>query len=187
MTTDNRTNEPTEEQIEAAALAMHRLPVNIGGGRGFSYYVEPARAALEAAARAAQGAAPQAKSVPKSIYISPSLPGMISNLWKSDPSENSVRTALKLAGDLIQELIDLKAAPVLPSSGVDEARAAAARAEAAEAAIERIRAIIALDEKQDEAAGEYRDPDARREQVANRTIMRIQAALAPVTEEGDKE
>lgn len=68
------------------------------------------------------------------IYINPALPGMISNLWKSDPSENSVRTALKLAGDLIQELIDLKAAPVLPSSGVDEdklaevERAAAARA-----------------------------------------------------------
>lgn len=35
---------------------------------------------------------------------------MIRNLWKSDPSEASVRTALKLAGDLIQELIDLKAA-----------------------------------------------------------------------------
>lgn len=51
-----------------------------------------------------------AKSAPKSSYISPSLPVMIRNLWKSDPSENSVRTALKLAGDLIQELIDLKAA-----------------------------------------------------------------------------
>lgn len=73
-----------------------------------------------AALVAAQGAAPQAESAPKSSYISPSLPGMIRNLWKSDPSENSVRTALKLAGDLIQELIDLKAAQVLPSSGVDE-------------------------------------------------------------------
>lgn len=66
-----------------------------------------------------QGAAPQAESTPKSSYISPSLPGMIRNLWRSDPSENSVRTALKLAGDLIQELIDLRAAPVL-SGGVDE-------------------------------------------------------------------
>ena len=41
-------------------------------------------------------------------YISPSLPGMIRNLWKSDLSERSVRTALNLAGDLIQELIDLR-------------------------------------------------------------------------------
>ena len=44
-------------------------------------------------------------------YISPSLPGMIRNLWKSDPSERSVRTALNLAGDLIQELIDLRDQP----------------------------------------------------------------------------
>ena len=44
-------------------------------------------------------------------YISPSLPGMIRNLWKSDLSERSVRTALNLAGDLIQELIDLRDQP----------------------------------------------------------------------------
>ena len=70
------------------------------------------------------GVAPQAESEPRSSYISPALPGMIRNLWRSDPSENSVRTALKLAGDLIQELIDLKASPVLPSSGVDEEKLA---------------------------------------------------------------
>ena len=46
-------------------------------------------------------------------YISPSLPGMIRNLWKSDPSERSVRTALNLAGDLIQELIDLRDQPAM--------------------------------------------------------------------------
>ena len=46
----------------------------------------------------------------RSTYISPALPGMIRDLWKSDPSERSVQTALALAGDLIQELIDLRAA-----------------------------------------------------------------------------
>ena len=39
-------------------------------------------------------------------YISPSLPGMIRNLWKSDPSERSVRTALNLAGDLRIEALN---------------------------------------------------------------------------------
>ena len=58
----------------------------------------------------AASVAPLAESVPTSKHISPRLPSMIRNLWKSDPSENSVRTALKLAGDLIQELIDLRAA-----------------------------------------------------------------------------
>ena len=126
---DNRTNEPTEAQVEAAAKAIGITVINSRGAARFGWdditeaekalYMRGARAALVAASRAAQGAAPQAESVPKSTYISPSLPGMIRNLWKSDPSENSVRTALKLAGDLIQELIDLKAAPA-PSSGVDE-------------------------------------------------------------------
>ena len=46
----------------------------------------------------------------RSTHISPALPGMIRDLWKSDPSERSVQTALALAGDLIQELIDLRAA-----------------------------------------------------------------------------
>ena len=84
-------------------------------------YAECLVSRLADALEAAQGAAPQAESVPTSKYISPHLPSMIRNLWKSDPSENSVRTALKLAGDLIQELIDLRAAPVQPSSTVDEA------------------------------------------------------------------
>ena len=214
MTTDNRTNEPTPEQVEAAAKAAYEyaqenatvpMPRREWESLGWierGLFEGEARAALEAAARAAQGAAPQehptmeeigediargirdslsgvapqepslsnseileriaeqereaagapapqepnqtetksgnnfvsldpekvaaqgaapqAESNPTSSYISPSLPGMIRNLWKSDPSENSVRTALKLAGDLIQELIDLKASAVLPSSGVDE-------------------------------------------------------------------
>lgn len=115
---------PSEAQVEAAAKTLHetRNPwfgaYGDWGAAGFGIkqaFRESARAALVAA----HGAAPQAESSPTSSYISPSLPGMIRNLWKSDPSENSVRTALKLAGDLIQELIDLKASPVLPSSGVD--------------------------------------------------------------------
>ena len=43
-----------------------------------------------------------------STFISPRFPDQIRNLWKGDPSEQSVRTALALAGDLIQELIDLR-------------------------------------------------------------------------------
>ena len=125
MTTDNRTNEPTEAQVEAAARAIAdklfsrwtlTSRVRASKDRGSLLHVA-ARAALVAAA----SVAPQAESVPTSKYISPSLPGMIRNLWKSDPSENSVRTALKLAGDLIQELIDLRAAQAQPSSTVDEA------------------------------------------------------------------
>lgn len=118
--TDNRPNEPTESQVEAAAKVLLRDYQSEYDGGDVSEFLEVARAALEAAARAAQCAAPHAGSSPTSSYINPSLPGMIRNLWKSDPSENSVRTALKLAGDLIQELIDMKAAPVLPSGGVDE-------------------------------------------------------------------
>ena len=68
--TDNRANEPTEAQVEAAAKAMHgsRNPWFAAYGRwddaGFELkqaFRKAARAALEAAARAAQGAAPQAE------------------------------------------------------------------------------------------------------------------------------
>ena len=48
--------------------------------------------------------------VSRSTFISPRFPDQIRNLWKGDPSEQSVRTALALAGDLIQELIDLREA-----------------------------------------------------------------------------
>lgn len=123
MAIDNRTNEPTPEQVEAAAKALRAdegFMAEVHSALEVSWSEYIARLVLVAA----QGDAPQAESAPKSSYISPSLPAMIRNLWKSDPSENSVRTALKLAGDLIQELIDLKAAPVLPLSGVDEERLA---------------------------------------------------------------
>lgn len=57
MATDNRTNEPTPEQVEAAAKAYQAAqnadPYDFKGRM---------RAALEAAARAAQGAASQAES-----------------------------------------------------------------------------------------------------------------------------
>ena len=134
MTADNRMNEQlsgntgqfTEAQIEAAAREydpeawfLHDQ-LREKGEKGLDGMVAYSLSKGRAALVAAQGAAPQAEGAPKSSYISPSLPAMIRNLWKSDPSENSVRTALKLAGDLIQELIDLKAAPVLPLSGVDE-------------------------------------------------------------------
>lgn len=104
------TEEPTPEQIEAgrkAVLANFHPPTDLKP----TWHLNPeevARAVLAAAA----GAAPQEPTPAPSKYINPSLPGMIRNLWKSDPSEASVRTALGLAGDLIQELIDLRAAPV---------------------------------------------------------------------------
>ena len=44
----------------------------------------------------------------RSTFISPRFPDQIRNLWEGDPSEQSVRIALALAGDLIQELIDLR-------------------------------------------------------------------------------
>ena len=46
--------------------------------------------------------------VSRSTFISPRFPDQIRNLWEGDPSEQSVRTALALAGNLIQELIDLR-------------------------------------------------------------------------------
>ncbi|MFA5901377.1 MAG: hypothetical protein WC829_19920 [Hyphomicrobium sp.] len=130
MTTDDRTNEPNK-YAGFLARQNHQRDSHLGlgvkclCGRLFDLDADHAlhqveeimRAALEAAA----GVAPQAESAPTSKYISPHLPSMIRNLWKSDPSENSVRTALKLAGDLIQELIDLRAASVQPLSTVDEA------------------------------------------------------------------
>ena len=68
MTTDNRTNEPTPEQVEAAAKALYCMVRGIKV-QDFEWaewvdaekYRAEARAALEAAARAAQGAAPQAE------------------------------------------------------------------------------------------------------------------------------
>ena len=148
MTTDNRTNEPNKYAGFLARQNHQRDPwrgigVKCLCGKLFdldAYHAlhqvdEILRAALEAAA----SVAPQAESVPTSKYISPHLPSMIRNLWKSDPSENSVRTALKLAGDLIQELIDLRAAPVLPSSTVDEAALIReAKAEALTEAVEMV-------------------------------------------------
>ena len=62
----------------------------------------------------------QVRRVSKSTYISPRLPAQIRGLYRADLREKSIQTMLDLAGDLIQELIDLKASPVLPSSGVDE-------------------------------------------------------------------
>ena len=118
------TNQFTDEQVEAAAKAywlasereIHDKPIT------WEWDKEERRRYMWAARQVLAGVAPQADSVPTSKYISPHLPSMIRNLWKSDPSENSVRTALKLAGDLIQELIDLRAAPVQPSSTVDEGK-----------------------------------------------------------------
>ncbi|MFY9329534.1 MAG: hypothetical protein WAO76_16180 [Georgfuchsia sp.] len=130
MTTDNRTNGPNKYAGFLARQNHQRAPWRGVGakclcGKVFDLDADHALHQVEeimrAALVAAAGVAPQAESIPTSKYISPHLPSMIRNLWKSDPSENSVRTALKLAGDLIQELIDLRAAQVQPSNTVDEA------------------------------------------------------------------
>lgn len=147
--TDNRTNEPTEAQIEAAAKIIRRASLETTANPGdfwsdcYEGEQEAWRNAARAALVAAQGAAPpvnsfdttaepvktgadslhvapQAESEPKSSYISPQLPAQIRGLYRADLREKSIQTMLDLAGDLIQELIDLRAAPVLPSSGVDE-------------------------------------------------------------------
>lgn len=55
--TDNRTNEPTEAQVRAAAHAVAKLRKEQTGAPAW-FNLDHARAALEAAARAAQGAAP---------------------------------------------------------------------------------------------------------------------------------
>mgnify|MGYP001419282852 CR=1 FL=1 len=62
--TDNRMNEPTPEQVEAAAKAIYS--VQRPGGAWYEnqqprWHRKLARAVLEAAARATQGAAPQAE------------------------------------------------------------------------------------------------------------------------------
>lgn len=104
MTTDNRTNEPTEAQVEAAAKATHESNKKFYPGmwqvawelqdpRDVEGYLDGARAALVAA----QGAAPQA-------------------VWEiGDPYT---------CADLGHEDCDGShrdhRAPVLPSSGVDE-------------------------------------------------------------------
>ena len=77
-------------------------------------------------------------------YISPSLPGMIRNLWKSDPSERSVRTALNLAGDLIQELIDLRDQPA-ERPGVENADTGGISAEPSDAARARFHDTAAME------------------------------------------
>lgn len=64
--------------------------------------------------------APQEESVPKSSYISPNLPAQIRGLYRADLREKSIQTMLDLAGDLVQELIDLRAAPV-PTSTAPQA------------------------------------------------------------------
>lgn len=126
MNTDNRTNEPTDEQILAALNAYSSKGLEIDGYDPVDEYPsldmwgERFASQMRAALVAAQGAAPQAESEPRSSYISPHLPAQIRGLYRADLREKSIQTMLDLAGDLVQELIDLKAAPVLPSSGVDE-------------------------------------------------------------------
>lgn len=62
-------------------------------------------------------------------YINPKLPGMIRNLYRDDLGEGSIQTMLNLAGDLIQELIDLRASTEeAKAQAWDEAESAAWRA-----------------------------------------------------------
>ena len=140
MTTDNRTSEPTPEQVEAAAKAMHGTgnpwfaASGDWGAAGFEIkqaFRESARAALVAA----QGAAPQAESADHEKLIA-RLTGSVNALsvtcgecgskpgnrcygggemrrWHTSREAKAER-ALRI------EAADALAAPALPSSGVDE-------------------------------------------------------------------
>ena len=121
MTTDNRTNEPTPEQVEAAAKAMHGTgnpwfaAYGDWGAAGFEIkkaFRESARAALVAA----HGAAPQkhptfeeigediARGIRDSLSgVAPQEPSRLPDFFAPKPMPNSYVPA-----------------QVLPSSGVDE-------------------------------------------------------------------
>ena len=140
MTTDNRTNEPTEAQIEAAAKEFERVwDENIDSfdpeqHDSMSYIKTAMRAALSAA----QGAAPQAESdQPWNDPSDPNSPQFDSPWEKAAALIKSIRCAQwdilerrdqEDVRDEINGLIDrldelattMLAAPVLPSSGVDE-------------------------------------------------------------------
>lgn len=52
-------------------------------------------------------------------YINPKLPSMIRDLYRADLRERSIQNMLDLAADLVQELIDLRAAePAVTDGGV---------------------------------------------------------------------
>lgn len=98
MTTDNRTNEPTEAQEEAAAIALRAdtLLCHMNGSP------VPFEALARAALVAAQDAAPQAESEVCGNTIAPLSSG---GEWGA---------CAKLLGH------EPQCAPVLPSSGVDD-------------------------------------------------------------------
>lgn len=55
-------------------------------------------------------------------YINPKLPSMIRGLYRADLREKSIQNMLDLAADLVQELIDLRAAaPILTDEQVEVA------------------------------------------------------------------
>lgn len=127
MTTDNRTNEPTEAQVEAAAKEFERVwDENIDSfdpeqHDAMSYIKTAMRAALVAA----QGAAPQD---PERI--------MLHHPDGTPKSNDEIRSeAAAMRGGAAPQAESVwvpgyggtgvnKAAPVLPSSGVDEVRLA---------------------------------------------------------------
>lgn len=137
MTTDNRTNEPNKYAGFLARQNHQRDPwrgvgvkclcgklFDLDADRAMHQVDEILRAAIVAA-----GVAPQEPSKCSNpqcpldrAHSGPCAP----EGWSPDRekliAEARDRAAhmKMLAGDLIQELIDLKAAPVLPSSGVDE-------------------------------------------------------------------
>lgn len=138
MTNDNRTNEPTPEQVEAAAKAL------AGGEKWFweypnndqdrAAYRKDARAALVAA----QGAAPQAES--ERQWNDPSDPNspQFDSPWEKAAAliqsirgaqwdmlerrdQADVRDEINGLIDRLDELATtMLAAPALPSSGVDD-------------------------------------------------------------------
>lgn len=106
MTTDNRTNEPTEAQVEAAAKALYANKT--GSERGFEHtlfrrtWLQTARIALVAAA----GVAPQAES---------------GHDWMTWEESGKNGTYCRNCGIWAGKSGGVACAPVQPSNTVDEA------------------------------------------------------------------
>ena len=124
MTTDNRTNEPTEAQVEAAAKAI----ADCHNPGMFEKYPEGWRVEARAALVAAAGAAPQAESEAGKRLSSEFRADLveaarerIQAVWADVPEGVDAKT---LAQNVVsaQEFFWLSLHfPVLPSSTVDEA------------------------------------------------------------------
>lgn len=125
MTTDNRTNEPTPEQIEAAAQAVREVDARAGLIADVDLPMYRARAALVAAA----GVAPQAESAPlrealktaREHFTAIAGSGEI-RVWEDTGEKLGIDHQVSVWAKRGERICrDALAAPVQPSSTVDVA------------------------------------------------------------------